>query len=101
LRRCRIIRLNRILAGLASPNPDGVPKGIGKNFPIADFTLLPGSVPSATEDATVVRVEMQRAALGALGLPVNEERAGDWIQVDLLIGDDGLPQAVRLPQTTN
>jgi hypothetical protein len=31
---------------------------------------------------------------------VNEEHAGDWIQVDLLVGDDGLPQAVRLPQTS-
>jgi len=70
-----------------------------------DFTLLPGSLPPAPEDATVVRVQMQRAALGALGLTVNEEHAGDWIQVDLLIGDDGLPQAVRLPpastQTSN
>ncbi len=66
-----------------------------------DFTLLPGSMPLAPEDATVVRVEMQRAALGALGLTVNEEHAGDWIQVDLLVGDDGLPQAVRLPQTSN
>jgi len=45
-----------------------------------------------------VRVRMQRGALGALGLPVNEERAGEWIQVDLLVGNDGLPQAVRLPQ---
>jgi anti-sigma factor RsiW len=66
-----------------------------------DFTLLPGSMPPAPEDATVVRVQMQRAALGALGLTVNEEHAGDWIQVDLLVGDDGLPQAVRLPQTNN
>jgi hypothetical protein len=64
-----------------------------------DFTLLPGSMPPAPEDATVVRVQMQRAALGALGLTVNEEHAGDLIQVDLLVGDDGLPQAVRLPQT--
>ncbi len=65
-----------------------------------DFTLLPGSMPPAPEDATVVRVQMQRAALGALGLTVNEEHAGDWIQVDLLVGDDGLPQAVRLPQSS-
>ena len=64
-----------------------------------DFTLLPDSMPPAPEDATVVRVQMQRAALEALGLTVNEEHAGDWIQVDLLVGDDGLPQAVRLPQT--
>jgi hypothetical protein len=66
-----------------------------------DFTLLPGAIPWATEDATVVHVEMQRAALDSLGLTVNEEHAGDWIQVDLLVGDDGLPQAVRLPQGTN
>jgi hypothetical protein len=66
-----------------------------------DFALLPDSMPPAPQDATVVHVQMQRAALGALGLTVNEEHAGDWIQVDLLVGDDGLPQAVRLPQTAS
>ena len=66
-----------------------------------DFTLLPGTVPNSLEDAAVVRVQLQRGALGALGLTVNEERATDWIQVDLLIGDDGQPQAVRFPQSTN
>ena len=66
-----------------------------------DFTLLPGSMPSATEDVTVVHVQMQRAALGSFGLAIDEEHAGDWIQVDLLIGDDGLPQAVRLPESSN
>jgi len=65
-----------------------------------DFTALPDSMPPISGDATVVRVEMQRAALGELGLTVNEEHAADWIQVDLLVGDDGLPQAVRLPQST-
>jgi hypothetical protein len=60
------------------------------------FTLLPGSLPSETEEAAIVRVRMQRGALGALGLPVNQERAGEWIQVDLLVANDGLPQAVRL-----
>jgi len=52
-------------------------------------------------DATVVRVQMQRGALGALGLTVNEERAADLIQVDLLVGDDGQPQALRLAETTD
>ncbi len=46
-----------------------------------------------------MRVGMQRGALSALGLPVNEERVSDWIQVDLLVGQDGLPKAVRLPQS--
>jgi hypothetical protein len=65
---------------------------------LSDFTLLPGTSPADTADAAILRVRMQRSSLGALGLPVNEERAGEWIQVDLLVGNDGLPQAVRLPQ---
>ncbi len=66
-----------------------------------EFTFLPGSLPGTLEDATVVRVQMQRGALDALGLTVNEERASDLIQVDLLVGDDGQPQALRLAQNTD
>jgi len=62
-----------------------------------DFTPLPGSMLSDADAASIVRVRMQRSSLGALGLPVAEDRAGDWIQVDLLVTDDGLPQAVRVP----
>jgi hypothetical protein len=64
-----------------------------------DFTLLPGSMAQEIGDGSVVRVRMQRGALGDLGLPVNEERANEWIQVDLLVGQDGQPQAVRLPES--
>jgi len=63
-----------------------------------DFTLLPGSLALEADDSAIVRVRMQRGALGALGLPVNEERVSDWIQVDLLVGQDGQPKAVRLPE---
>jgi hypothetical protein len=63
-----------------------------------EFTLLPGSVAADTEDGAIWRVRMQRGALSALGFPVNEDRAGEWIQVDLLVGNDGLPQGVRLAQ---
>jgi anti-sigma factor RsiW len=65
---------------------------------LGDFTLLPGVLPADTDDTAIFRVRLQRSALGALGLPVNEERASEWIQVDMLVGNDGLPQAVRLPQ---
>jgi hypothetical protein len=61
-----------------------------------EFTLLPGSVATDTEDAAIWRVRVQRGTLSALGFPVNEDRAGEWIQVDLLVGNDGLPQGVRL-----
>jgi hypothetical protein len=65
---------------------------------LSDFTLLPGALMTDTADAAILRVRLQRGSLSSLGLPVNEERAGEWIQVDLLVGNDGLPQAVRLPQ---
>jgi hypothetical protein len=63
-----------------------------------DFTQLPGALSQELEDGAIVRVGMQRASLAAFGLPVNEERAGDWIQVDLLVAGDGSAQAVRLPE---
>jgi hypothetical protein len=79
--------------------PDGAsdasPSVVAENT-LDDFTLLPGAVPIESDGAAVVQVRLQRAALGALGLPVNEERAGDWVQVDLLIAEDGRPQAVRM-----
>jgi hypothetical protein len=63
-----------------------------------DFTQLPGSSLQELEDGAIVRVGMERASLAAFGLPVNEDEASDWIQVDLLVGSDGSAQAVRLPE---
>jgi len=63
-----------------------------------NYTLLPGVQPGDIEDSEILRVRMQRSALGAFGLPVNEDLANEWIQVDLVVGDDGSPQAVRLLQ---
>jgi hypothetical protein len=65
------------------------------------FALIPGAIPGMLDDSTVVRVQMERGALGALGLSVNEEHATDVVQVDLLLGADGQPQAYRLPQLSN
>jgi hypothetical protein len=85
-----------VRAEATKPSPKSTHSDAGDTENGGKFTLLPGSLPSETEEAAIVRVRMQRGALGALGLPVNEERAGEWIQVDLLVGNDGLPQAVRL-----
>jgi hypothetical protein len=66
-----------------------------------EFALIPGAIPGFLDDTTVVRVQMERGSLGALGLSVNEEHANDIVQVDLLLGADGQPQAYRLPQSSN
>ena len=60
-----------------------------------EFTPIPGAIYTGSDDSEIMHVRMQRGSLGALGFPVNEERANDWIQVDLLVGNDGVPQAVR------
>jgi len=101
----------------AAPPAEGAPPNSGPAAPLAptamelgdvvvaansvDFALLPGVIPPSLEEATVVHVQMQRGALTALGLSVNEEQGADWIQVDLLVGDDGVPQAVRLPHSAD
>jgi len=83
-----------------SPSDQGVPEdpSLVADNQLGDFTLLPGVLPAETDGSAILNVRMQRGALGALGLPVNEDRAAEWVQVDLLVGNDGLPQAVRLPE---
>ena len=81
--------------------------GVGEQTPTSDavlfadedtgnFTPLPGALPADADNGAVYEVRMQRASLGALGLTINEEGASDWINVDLLVADDGTPQGVRL-----
>ena len=44
----------------------------------------------------LVRVRVPRSALNALGLPINLARAGESVQADVLMGDDGFARAIRL-----
>lgn len=43
----------------------------------------------------VVRVELPRSALTTMGLPMNAERAGERIEADVLLGEDGIARAIR------
>lgn len=88
-------------AKLPSNSSDTLSAGLLNVDDLGDFTPLPDASPEVNEQAEILRVRMQRGSLGALGLPVNEQRAGDWIQVDVLVGTDGLPEAVRLAQEEN
>lgn len=88
-------------SGAQNQDAEELVAGLSNFDDSSDFTPLPGVVPSDTGEAAILRVRMQRSSLSALGLPVNEQRAGEWIQVDLLVGTDGLPQGVRLAQEEN
>ena len=47
------------------------------------------------ESATIVRVQLPMSSLRLMGLPVNEDRAAEAIQADMLLGQDGLARGVR------
>lgn len=50
---------------------------------------------TAVEGGIVVRVELSRSALIAMGLPVGMERSETRVKADLVVGDDGVARAVR------
>jgi hypothetical protein len=63
------------------------------------FVLLPyansGEIANAAE-ADVVRVEMPRSALVTLGVPVSDDGNSATVEAELLLGEGGVPQAVRV-----
>lgn len=72
---------------------------------VASTEIKTGFVPltylnsaTAMESGIVVRVEVAREKLAALGLPLNLERAGETIKADIVLGDDGVARAIRLVQ---
>ncbi len=52
--------------------------------------------PSALEGGSVVRVTLGRSTLEAYGLPVDGLEAGDRVTADMIVSEDGTPQAIRL-----
>jgi hypothetical protein len=61
------------------------------------FVPLPyagGTAPNA--EAAVVRVEVPRTTLVALGVPLADQAAAGTVEAELLLGPGGMPQAVRV-----
>jgi hypothetical protein len=52
--------------------------------------------PSGLEGGTVVRVVLPRAALVSYGLPVEGMGVSDQVTADMVVSEDGTPQAIRL-----
>jgi hypothetical protein len=52
--------------------------------------------PAALDDGAVVRVEIPRAALASFGLPVAAMEGDGTVRADLVVSEDGTPQAIRL-----
>jgi hypothetical protein len=68
------------------------------DFSDADDDFIP--IPNAAriepnEDLNLVRVEVPRSAMIALGYAVSEDRASEPVEAEVVLGADGLARAVR------
>ena len=62
----------------------------------ADFIPMPNAARiEPNEDLNLVRVEVPRSAMIALGYALSEDRASDPVKAEVVLGADGLARAVR------
>jgi hypothetical protein len=57
-------------------------------FPLVDYA-------PPFERGELVRVSLPASAMRTVGLPVREDRLGDRVQADVLVGQEGLARAIR------
>jgi hypothetical protein len=64
---------------------------------VTEFISLVADAPAAPplESGQLVRVQVPRAALASLGVPLNAERGNEPVKADVLLGGDGLARAIR------
>lgn len=61
---------------------------------VTDFFPLMNPAPSFGR-GQMLRVQLPAAAMQTVGLPVPEEHLGDLVQADVLVGEEGMPRAIR------
>ena len=61
---------------------------------VTDFFPLMNPAPSFGR-GQMLRVQLPAAAMQTVGLPVREEHLGDLVQADVLVGEEGMPRAIR------
>ncbi len=61
---------------------------------VTDFFPLMDPAPPF-ERGQLLRVELPASAMQMVGLPVREDRLADPVQADVLVGEEGLPRAIR------
>jgi hypothetical protein len=64
---------------------------------LEDFIPLPYATQvTSTDDLNVVRIEVQRSAVLALGLPAGGDDDSETVLADVLLGPDGMARAIRV-----
>lgn len=69
----------------------------GDSDEAAAFIPLPyADDPASVDEGAVIRVVLSRAALASFGFAEEPEASDDPVSADLLVSEDGTPQAIRL-----
>jgi hypothetical protein len=68
----------------------------GTEYATAYVRLPYADDPAGLEGGSVVRVTLARSALESYGLPAEGLGTGDRVTADMLVSEDGIPQAIRL-----
>jgi hypothetical protein len=61
---------------------------------VTDFFPLMDPAPPF-QRGRILRVEVPASAMKMVGLPVHEEHLNDPVEADVLVGEEGLPRAIR------
>jgi hypothetical protein len=63
---------------------------------VTEFVAFyPGADISSLDSGALVRVRVPSSALGSFGLQVAQGSEEEWVNADLLVAEDGSPQAIR------
>ncbi len=92
-----LIALAWAFAHRVAPHPAASSANSAYVAATSGFVALPyaqSDVP--LEEAVIVRVRLQPSALSALGMHVGGSIGAGAVDADLLVGQDGVPRAVRL-----
>ena len=91
-----------IAAGGADQSGDSFDGSSGLNsdtqYATAFVELPSADGAAASEDQTIVRVSLPPSALASFGLPVSADARDTNVLADFVLGEDGMPRAVRLVQ---
>jgi hypothetical protein len=73
--------------------PEVVPAPQSSEVATDFFPLMDPAPPF--QRGRILRVELPASAMKMVGLPVREEHLSDTVQADVLVGEEGLPRAIR------
>jgi len=78
------------VAEMAAADPDGTTADAEGFIPLPNAERI-----APNEDVNLVRMEVPRSTMMALGFSVSDDRVAEPVEADVLLGPDGLARAVR------